>query len=51
MYIEVAPKQLVEDDQKEAEGQISAMYTIDDDEEEECEGKYVEAEVSFEVFI
>ena len=47
MYIEATPGELVEDDQREAENQVSSMYEIEEDEEEDCEGEYAEAEVSF----
>ena len=48
LYIEAAPGQSVEDDQKEVEDQISTMYTREDEEEEDCEGEYAEAEVPFD---
>ena len=44
MYIEAAPSQSTEDDQKEVEDQISTVYMEDDEEEEEC----TEVEVSFD---
>ena len=39
LYIETSPKESAEDDQKEVEYQIYAMYTIEEDEEEDCEGE------------
>lgn len=48
MYIEVAPSQSPEDDEKEVEDKISAVYIEDDEEEEECVEESTEAEVSFD---
>ena len=47
-YIEAAPREPTEDDQREVEDQVSAMYAIGEDEEEDYEGEYDEAEVSFD---
>ena len=48
LYIEATPRESVEDDQREDKDQVSAMHTIEEDEEEDYEGEYVEAEVSFD---
>ena len=47
-YIEETPSQSAEDDQREVEDQISAMYIKEYEEEEECEEEYIKAEVSFD---
>ena len=38
LYIEAAPAQSIEDDQKEVKDQISSIFLREDEEEEECEG-------------
>ena len=40
LYIEAAPGEPTEDDQREAKDQVSSMYAIEEDEEEDCEGEY-----------
>ena len=48
MYIEASPSQSAEEDQKEVEDQISALYMEDDEGEEECDQECIEAYVSFD---
>ena len=47
LYIEATPSQPADDDQKEDEEQISAIY-MEDGAEEKCEEERKEADISFD---